>query len=137
MELLHLRPVQLGPEMMLGVVPIVKPEQIIDFLVRTHAPGNRFVRISPVMQKIAVQIRKTMPQVIERQKEKDEFPIQNAQENKETEKRNDLEYAPIRVRRILSFDLRENRFWVVAHIAEKNVAPDILRFAIMAVPVNR
>ena len=137
MELFHLRPMQLRTEMVLGVVPVVKPEQIVDLFVRTHTPGNGFVRVPAEMQIVAVQVGKTVPKIIKRQEKQDEFPIQNAQENEETDKRHDLEDTPIRVRPVLSFDFRKNSLGVVAHVTEKDVAPDVFRFAIVSMSVNR
>ena len=65
MQLFHFRPVQFRTEMMLGVVPVVEPERVINFLVRTHTPGDRLIWISAIVQEVPVQIRETMPNIIE------------------------------------------------------------------------
>ena len=78
MQLLHFCPVQFWTKMMLRVIPVVKPERIIDFFVRTHTPGNRFVWVPAIVQVIAVQVGQAMPYVIERQEEQDKFPVQES-----------------------------------------------------------
>ena len=56
MELVHFRPVQFGTEMVLRMIPIVKPKRIVNLFVRTDTPRDRFIRVSTEMQEIAVQI---------------------------------------------------------------------------------
>src|SRR5215472_13396051 len=73
---LHLGPVQLWPEMVLGVVSVVKPEQIIQFVIRAYTPGNRLVRVAAIVKEIAVQVGTAVPQIIEGEEEKPEFPVQ-------------------------------------------------------------
>ena len=53
-KLFHLRPVHFRAEMVLGVVTVVEEQPIIDFSVAAYAPGNRFIRVRPVMTIIAV-----------------------------------------------------------------------------------
>ena len=67
MQLFHFRPVQFRAKMMLRVVSIIEPEQIVDLFVRAYTPGDRFIWVSAKMQEVPVQIRETMPEVIERQ----------------------------------------------------------------------
>jgi hypothetical protein len=74
-ELLHLGPVQLRPEMVLGVVTVVEPKQVVPFVVRTDAPGDRLVRVAPVMQEKTVQVGAAVPEVIEGQEVEPEFPV--------------------------------------------------------------
>ena len=75
MQLFHLGPMQLGPEMVFGMVAIVKKKPVVQFMVGAYAPRDRLVGIAPVMEEIAVQVRATMPQLIERQKEEPKFPV--------------------------------------------------------------
>src|SRR6516164_1405817 len=67
---LHLGPVQLWPEMVLGMVSVVKPEQIIQFVIRAYTPGDRLVRVAAIMKEITVQVGAAVPQIIEGEKEK-------------------------------------------------------------------
>ena len=67
-ELFHLRPMQFGPEMVLSVIAIIEPEQIVPFMIRTHAPGDRFVGIAAVMQKVTIQIGAAVTEVIKWEK---------------------------------------------------------------------
>ena len=76
-EPFHLGPMQLRPEVVFCMVAIVKPEQVITLMVRAYPPGDRFVWIPAVMEKIAVQIGAAVPQIIKREKINPEFPIQN------------------------------------------------------------
>ena len=78
-----------------------------------------------------------MPEVIERQEEQDKFPVQDAHENKETDERGNFTNTPIRIRTALAFDFRKDRLGIVSQIAEKDVAPDVLSLAIVAVAVDR
>ena len=61
--------------MMFGMVAIIKKKPVVQFVVRTHAPGDRLVGIAPVMEEIAVEVRTTVPQIIERKKEEPKFPV--------------------------------------------------------------
>ena len=65
MQLIHFRPMQLGTIVMLGVESVIEPEEIINLLIGTHSPSDRLVRISPVVEVVTVQIRKTMAKIIE------------------------------------------------------------------------
>ena len=76
-ELVHFGPVHFRPEMVFSVVAIVEPKQIVPLIVRAYAPGDRFIGIPAVMEKIAVQIRAAVSQVIKWEKVYPEFPIQN------------------------------------------------------------
>ena len=89
------------------------------------------------MQKVAVQIRQTMPDVIEGQKEEDKSPVQDTHENKETNERGNLANAPIGIRSALPFDFPKDSFGIVSQIAQKNVAPDVLGFAIVTTAIDR
>ena len=74
-ELVHSGPVQLWPEMVFGVVAIVKKKPVVQFVVRAYAPCDRLVGIAPVMEEIAVEVGATVPQIVERQKEEPKFPV--------------------------------------------------------------
>src|SRR5438132_7989481 len=127
---------QFWTEMMLRVIPVIKPKGIVDLFVRTDTPGDRLVRITAIMQEIPVQVRQTMPKVIEWQEEQDKLPVQDAHKNKEADECGNFEYAPIRIRSALTFDFSKDRFGIIPQIAQKDVAPDILRLALLAMPVD-
>src|SRR5262249_42172120 len=55
MKFFHLRPMHLGPEMVLGMVAVIEKQPVIDFSVTAHSPGNRFIRICAVMPIVAVE----------------------------------------------------------------------------------
>jgi hypothetical protein len=61
--------------MVFGMVTIVKKEPVVQFVVRAYAPSDRLVGIAPVVEEIAVEVRATVPQIIERQKEEPKFPV--------------------------------------------------------------
>jgi hypothetical protein len=61
--------------MVFGMVAIVKKKPVVQFVVRAYAPCDRLVGIAPVMEEIAVEVRATVPQIIERQKEEPKFPV--------------------------------------------------------------
>jgi len=77
-ECLHARPVHFWPEMMLGMEAVKKPDPIVKFVVTTHPPSKRFVRIAAIMAVIAVEIGKAMAKVPERHKKTDVAPVENA-----------------------------------------------------------
>ena len=66
-ERLHSSPMHFRPEMMFGMVAIVKPRPVIELAVGAHAPGNRLVGIAPVMPIVAVQIREAVAKIPKRQ----------------------------------------------------------------------
>src|SRR5213592_139356 len=74
-KLFHLRPVHLRPEMVFGVIAVVKEKPVIDFSVAAHTPRNRLVRVRAVMTVVAVQITETMSQIPERQEKEHELPV--------------------------------------------------------------
>ena len=75
MKLVHLRPVHLGTEMMLGVVAVVEPEPVVELVITADTPGNRLVGIAPIMEIVAVEVGKAVAQVIKGQEEDDEVPV--------------------------------------------------------------
>ena len=77
-ERLHARPMYFRTEMMLRVVAVKKPDPIVKFIVTTHPPGKRFVRVAAIMAVIAVEIGKAMAQVPERHKKTDVAPVESA-----------------------------------------------------------
>src|ERR1700730_752872 len=135
-KLFHFCPMQLRTKMMLGVISIVEPEEIIDLLVRTYSPGDRLIRISSEVKVITVQIGETVTEVIEGQKDNDKLPVEDAHKNEKANKRGDFHNAPKSILGALPFDFGVNGFRVIAQITQEHIAPNILCFAIMAMPIN-
>ena len=73
----HPGPVNLWPKVMFGVVAVVEPDPIIQFVITADAPGDRLIGISTVMSVVAVQVGKTMPEIPKRKKETEVVPVQN------------------------------------------------------------
>ncbi len=99
----HSCPVDLRPEMMFGVITITKPDPVIELVITAHAPRNRLVRIATAMAVVAVQIREAVAKVIERQKETDVMPVEDAEDHKSRDERREFEDSPKRLARILPF----------------------------------
>ena len=74
-ESLHARPMHLRPEMVFGMITVVKPGPVVESAISTNAPGNRLVWISAVVAVIAVEIREAVAKIPERQKETDVMPV--------------------------------------------------------------
>jgi len=73
----HFCPMHLWPEMMFGVISVIEENPVIDFAIAANTPGNRFVWIATVMTEVAIKVTEAVPEVEERQKEKDDVtPVQ-------------------------------------------------------------
>src|SRR5437762_8116068 len=51
---LYSGPMHLWPEMMFGVVTVIKPDPVIEFVITAHPPGDRVVGIAAIMPIVAV-----------------------------------------------------------------------------------
>ena len=102
-EGLYSGPMHLRPEMMFGVIAIIKPDPVIELVITAHAPRNRLIRIAAVMPVVAVQIRQAVTKVIERQKKTDIMPVKNTEDHKSRNKRSEFEDPPKCLARILAF----------------------------------
>ena len=120
-ECLHSRPMHLWPEMMFGVVAVVEPDPIIKLLIAADAPRDRFIRISPVMPVVSVQVGKTVPEIPKGEKETEVVPVQNTQRDKGTNKKNKLGHAPESFAPILALERTEDRFGIFAKETEERV----------------
>src|ERR1700758_4240732 len=134
---LHSRPMHLWPEMMLRVVPIVEPSPVIKLAIGAHAPGNRFVRITAIVPIVAVQIGQAVAKVPKRQKKTDVMPVENAENDKSRDERYELGHAPKRLARILAFQLLKDGLWIFTEKAHERIFECTLRFAVVAMLVNR
>src|SRR5206468_12517644 len=74
-EFFHLRPMNFGAKMVLGVIAVVEEKPVIDFSVAAHAPRDRFIRVRSVMPVVTVQVTETMSEVPERREKQDEPPV--------------------------------------------------------------
>ena len=101
---LHPRPVDLRPEMMFGVVSVVKPDPVVELVIAAHAPRNRLVRISAVMPVITVQIRQAVAEIPKRQKKTDVTPVQNAEDDESANERGELDTPQNASRGFLRFN---------------------------------
>src|SRR5437667_8788543 len=94
-KLFHLRPMHLRPEMVLGVIAVVKEKPVVDFSVTAHAPSNRFIRIRAVMTVIAVQVTEAMAKIPKRQKIKNHIaPIEEEHHEQRGRECCQLDVAP-------------------------------------------
>jgi hypothetical protein len=116
MKLFHFGPMQFWPETMLSVVSIVKPYQVVPFVVGTDAPSNRIVRIAAIVKEIAVQIGAALSQVIEGKKEKPKFPIQYKANANGCTENDDFNDPPPRIYRIFSFNFPVDRLGIFSEI---------------------
>src|SRR5262249_7776783 len=132
--------------MMLGWITAVEEQPVINPSVAAHAPGNRFVRIRAVMPVIPVQITKTMAEIPERQEEQNESPVDEVNrirwyDGRHHQKRRgecrQFNVAPEIVAVAPFPQVLANRPDIVAEGTQKNVAPRIFLFAIVAVSVDR
>ena len=49
--------------MMLGVVAVVEEDPVVNFAVATDAPGDRFVRVSPIVTEVSIQVAEAVAQI--------------------------------------------------------------------------
>src|SRR5262245_26041737 len=75
---LHSCPVHLRPEVMFGMIAVVEPDPVIEFVVTAHTPSNWFVRIAAIVTVVAVEIRQAVTKVPEPKQETDVVPIEHA-----------------------------------------------------------
>ena len=134
---LHPRPMDLRPEMMFCVVPVKEPDPVIELVITAHSPRNWLVGITAVMPIIAVQIRQTVPKVIERQKETDVMPVENTEDDESRDEGREFEDSPERLARILAFQFLKNRLGIFAEKTEESVFERMLGFTLVTVFVNR
>src|SRR5262249_42625869 len=135
-KLLHSGPMELRTKVMLGVVAVIKPEQIIPFVVGAHSPCDRLIGVASIMKEISVQVGAAMPKIVKREKKDPELPVQQEANRYCCPKYNDLRDSPSRIDRVLSFDFGVDSLWIFAQIAQKNIAPRVFRLAIVSMSIN-
>ena len=74
---LHSDPMNLRPEVVLGVISVKKPDPVVKLVITTYAPGHRFIGIASVMTVIAVEIGETVAEVPKRQQKTNVVPVEN------------------------------------------------------------
>src|ERR1051325_803528 len=127
-----------GPEMMLGVIAIIKEEPVVDFSVAAHAPGDWFIRIRAVMAIISIQITEAVAQIPERHKIKNHVaPIKEKHREQRDREGSQFEIAPENVAIAALAQFFSNGANVIAKETEKNIAPRTFRLAVVAMPIDR
>src|SRR6185295_12225810 len=107
-ERLHPGPMDLGPEMMLSVITVIEPGPVVEFLVAADSPRDRFIRVAAVMPVVAVQVGKTMPEIIKRNQKTNVMPVENPESDERPDKQGELQHSPKSFARIFSFQFLEN-----------------------------
>ena len=74
-KFLHSRPMELRTKVVLGVVAVIKPDQIIPFVVGTHSPCDRLIGVASVMKEKSVQVGAAMPEIVKREKKDPKLPV--------------------------------------------------------------
>src|SRR5262245_30411892 len=133
-------------EMMFGVISVVEKQPIVDFSVAAHSPRDRLIGVRPVVSVIAIQVTKTMAEIPERQEIHDESPVNEMNRIRGYDDRHDqkrrgecrqLKVSPEIVAVLPFLQVLANRADIVAEETQKNIAPRIFLFAVVAVSVNR
>jgi hypothetical protein len=137
MEFLHLRPMHLGTEMVLGMVAVVEPEPVVEPVIAADAPRDRLLGIAAVVEVIAVQVREAVAEIVERKEEEHELPVHKKHADVERHEADDLNDAPNGFLLVLDLEFLDDREGIVADVAEKGVAPGALGFVVVAVALNR
>src|SRR5437667_12267833 len=136
-KLFHLRPMHLRPEMVLGVIAVVKEKPVVDFSVAAHAPSNRFIRIRAVMTVIAVQIAEAVAEIPKRHKIKNHIaPVEEKHHEERGGERREFDIAPEKIAISALAQLAFDRTDIVAKETQEHVAPRIFRFAIVPMFVD-
>ena len=145
-EFFHFSPVNLWTEMMLGVIAVVEKQPVVNFSVAAHAPRNRLVGVRSVVPVVAIQVTKAMAEIPKRQEIQHESPVNEVNRIRRYDDRHDqkrrgecrqLNVAP-EIIAVLPFpQVLADRADVVAEETQKNIAPRIFGFAVMAVSVDR
>ena len=144
-ESFHLSPVNLGAEMMFGVIAVIEKQPVINFSVTAHAPRNRLIRIRAVVAVVAVQVTEAMAEIPKRQEVQDESPVDEMNRIRRYDDRHKKKHccecrqfnvAP-EIISIFPFpQILADRADVVSKKTQKNVAPRIFGLAVMAVSVD-
>ncbi len=133
----HFRPMNLRPEMMLGVISVVEENPVINLAVAAYAPRDGLIGIGAVMAEVTVEITEAMSEVPKRQIEKDDVtPVQNEHDEKRRGESGQLDISPNQIGAAAFAKFFADGGGILTKNAEENVAPRILRFAIMPVSID-
>src|SRR5207247_6211402 len=144
-KLFHFRPMHFWTEMVLCVIAVIEEKPIIQLSVAAHAPGNWFVRVSSIMPIVAVQITEAVAKVPERQKIHDKAPVDEVNrigwdDDRHHEQRrrecSQFDIAPQMIAVIAFSQLDAHCADIVTEGTQIQVAPPILRFGIMSMPLD-
>ena len=72
---LHSGPMELRTKVVFRVVAVIKPDQIIPFVVGAYSPCDRLIWVTSVMKEISVQVGAAMPKIVKREKIDPKFPV--------------------------------------------------------------
>src|SRR5207244_2220238 len=121
-----------------GVIAIVEKKPVIDLTVAAHAPGDRFIGIRAVMPIVPIQVTEAVPEVKKRQEiENHVAPVKQEHDKKRSRERGQLDVAPEQIAVTALAQFFTNRTDIIAEETEKHIAPRTLRFAVVAVFVDR
>jgi hypothetical protein len=126
-----------GPEMVFGMVSIIKEKPVVDFSIAADAPRNRLVRVRAVMTVIAVQVAEAMAEIPERQEiENHVTPVEHKHGEQRDRERRQLKISPKHVIIAAFAQFLTNRADIVAEKTEENISPWTLRFAVVPMAVD-
>lgn len=136
-KLLHPGPVHFRPEMMLGVVAVIKPGPVVELVVAAHAPGEGFIRVSAVVAIIPVQIREAMAEVIKRNQETDVVPVEDSEHNERAHEQDKFGDSPERFPRVPAFQFFEDCLGIFPEEVEEGVFKRMLGLPFVTMLVER
>src|SRR5262249_6680699 len=132
--------------MVLGMVAVVEEEPVVNFSITAHTPRDRLIGIRAVVPIITVQITEAVAEIPERQEINNESPVDevnrpsrddHGHQKERRRKRGKLDVAPTHIAIATLAQVILDGANIVTKETQKHVAPWILRFAIVAVPVDR
>src|ERR1044071_9322516 len=137
MKFFHLRPMDFGPEMVLGMVAVVEKQPVVDFSITAYTPCNRFIRVRSIMAIVTVEITKAVAEVPERQEIKNDVaPVKQEHHEKRNCERCQFEIAPEKISVLAFAQFFPDRPYVVAEKAQEHVTPWVFGLAVVAVTIN-
>ena len=74
-KLFHSGPMELRTKVVLGVVAIIKPDQIIPFVVGAYSPGDRLIGVASIVKEISFLVGAAMPKIVKSEKKDPKLPI--------------------------------------------------------------
>src|SRR6516165_1925856 len=104
------------PEMMLGVVPVIEPKQIVRFRVGTDSPRDRLIRVASIVEKETIQVGAALAEIVERQKEKPELPVQKETDGDGHPQNCNLGNSPTGIHPVLSLHFPIDRLRIFTEV---------------------